>query len=248
MKFIPIKIIPVKTRVMLPPKDDIYSVLDKYLPSLREGDILIITSKVLSIHQGQCVKIKKDTYEEKDKLVRKEADYYFDRKKVSHGYMLTIKDNTFVGAAGIDKSNGNGYYILWPKNVNQLLKEICQYLKKKFKLKKLAIISVDSNSTPMRLGTMGVAIGFFGLKPLKDYRGIPDIFGLKLEVTQANIVDAIAVMGNLTMGESDEKTPLAIARNLSFVEFTNRHTYKDLIIEPKEDIFYPLLQKIYKKK
>jgi len=49
--------IPIKTRAMLPPKDDIYPIFDKYLPPLQNGDVLLITSKIVSIHQGMCLKI-----------------------------------------------------------------------------------------------------------------------------------------------------------------------------------------------
>lgn len=52
------KFIPVKTRRVLPPKDDIYPILDDFLPKLREGDIIFITSKILAIHQGRCVKMR----------------------------------------------------------------------------------------------------------------------------------------------------------------------------------------------
>ncbi len=240
--------IPVKTKAILPPKDDIYPVLDKYLPSLKEGDVVLISSKILGIHQGHCVKIKEDTLKEKDALVMKEADYYIKRKYVPHEFSLTIKDNTIVASAGIDRSNGNGYYVMWPKNTNKLLKEICDYLKKKRKIKKLALIAVDSHMLPLRSGTMGVSIGFYGLEPTKDYRGSKDIFGRKLKCSKANIVDTLAVMGNFLMGEADETTPLLIIRNANFINFTNRQTAKKLLVPIKEDIFYPLLGKYHKNK
>ena len=178
------------------------------------------------------------------KYVLRELTESFDRAKMPHSYMLTIKNGIFVGAAGIDKSNGNGYYVYWPKKPNELCKEICLYLKKKYKLKKLAVVTVDSTSMPMRLGTIGATVGFFGLQPLKDYRGRPDIFGRKLKVTRANIVDAISVMANLVMGEADEQTPLVIGRGLSFVEFADRHTCQKMAIDPRQDIFYPLLKQL----
>jgi len=236
--------IPVKTRPLLPPQDDIYPVLDEYLPKLKEGDVVVISSKVLGIHQGRCVPIVDDTKEEKERLVKKEADVVFDRTKMPHHYMLTIKNGIFVGAAGIDKSNGNGYYVFWPDKPHELCKAICRYLKKKHRLKKLAVITVDSTSMPMRLGTIGATVGFFGLQPLKDYRGRPDIFGRKLQVTRANIVDAISIMANLVMGEADEQTPFVVGRGLSFVEFTDRHTHQKMTIDPRQDIFYPLLKQL----
>ena len=240
-----LQFIPVKTRPLLPPKDDIYPVLDKYLPPLKEGDVIMVTSKILGIHQGRCVKIEKDTREEKDALIMREADYYIPRAQVPHEYSLTIKDNTLVASAGIDKSNGNGYYVFWPTQTNKLLREVCVYLKKKYRLQKLAVIAIDSHSLPLRHGTTGVAMGFYGLKPVKDYRGRPDIFGRKLKVTRANVVDSLASFCNLLMGESDETTPFLIVRDARFIDFTNRQTYHQLFMPITQDIFYPLLKKFH---
>src|SRR3989344_9536240 len=82
--------ITVKTRVFQPPKDDFYDLLDSSLPRLREGDVLIITSKVLAIHQGRCLKI--DPGVDKDKLIKLEADAFIPRKRVPKEYaILTLK-------------------------------------------------------------------------------------------------------------------------------------------------------------
>ncbi|MFA5318722.1 MAG: coenzyme F420-0:L-glutamate ligase [Patescibacteria group bacterium] len=241
--------IPVKTRPIMPPQDNIYPILDKYLPRLKEGDILLVTSKILGIHQGRCVKIKEETRKEKDRLIIKEADYYISRREVPNEYaFLTIKDNTLISSAGIDKSNSKGYYVFWPKNTNKLLREIWRHLKKGHKIKKLGVIAVDSHSLPLRFGTLGISIGFFGIKPVKDYRGRLDIFGRPLHVTRANVVDALAAIGVSLMGESNEQTPLLIARSADFIEFTDKDSYRQLIIPRQKDMFYPLLKKFKKVK
>ena len=239
--------LPIKTRPFLPPKDDIYPILDKYLPRLKEADILVITSKVLGIHQGRCVKIKEDTTEERDQLVMREAEWHINRKEVPGEFaFLTIKDNTMISSAGIDKSNGNGYYILWPKQTKKLLKEIRGYLKHKFKLKKLGIMSVDSHLIPLRTGLIGVSTGFYGFKPLIDYRGTKDIFGRKLKVSRVNIPDALAALTGVMMGQGNESTPLLLIRSAKFVQFTDRDTTRQLIYPRNKDIYWPLL-KAYKR-
>ena len=96
------KFIPIKTRAILPPEDDIYTVLDESLPLLREGDILFITSKVLAIHQGRCVKIKPGVH--KECLIRREADRYaHSHLKTWKNLYLTIKDHTLIANARIDE-------------------------------------------------------------------------------------------------------------------------------------------------
>ncbi len=234
--------LPIKTRRLLPPKDDIYKVLDESLPKLKEGDVLIIASKVLAIHQGRCV-FKSQISNLKSQIIQQEADYTLPAYKLKGSEMIiTIKDHTLIPSAGIDESNGNGYFILWPKNTNKLCKEICGYLKKKSKIKKLAIIAIDSHTLPLRWGTVGISIGFYGLEPLLDYRGKKDIFGRKLKYTQSNIIDSLSAMAAMLMGEGSETTPLIIARNAKFIKFTNKDTHKKLVIDPKKDLYYPILK------
>jgi len=243
--------LPIKTRKFIPPKDDIFGLLDNYLPRLKEGDVVFITSKVLSIHQGRCIKIKpadkSARYTQKHQLIKTEADYSLPLNKVNGSdIVLTIKDHTLIPSAGIDESNANGYLILWPKNINRLCKEIAQYLKKKHHIKKLAVVATDSHTTPLRWGVTGISIGFFGLEPTFDYRGKKDIYGRKLKYTKANIVDALSAMAVLLMGEGNEKIPMVILRGAKIVKFTTKDTYRKFVIDPKKDLYYPLL-KVFKK-
>ena len=245
--------ITIKTRAIKPPQEDIYKILDKYVISLKEGDVIFLTSKILGIHQGRCIKIPKGTKKEiedfKDKLIKKEAEVYIPRKECPGEHVvLTLKENILIPSAGIDESNSNGYYVMWPEKPYQLAREICQYLKKKFKLKKIAVIITDSHTTPLRYGVAGISVGFFGLKPLKDHRGQSDIFGRKIKMSQSNIVDSLANFAVLMMGEGNEKTPILIGRDIKFIKFTNKDKQNDLIIPPDMDIYYPLLKNFKKKK
>jgi len=230
---------------MRPPKDNIYNLIDMSLPKLAEGDVIFITSKIVSIHQGRCV-AKSKLKNQKLKLIRQEADYTLPHRTVNGSdIILTIKDFTLIPSAGIDESNANGYIILWPKSPNKIARDICLYLKKKYKVKNLAVIITDSHTTPLRWGVSGISIGFFGLEPLYDYRGKKDIFGRELKFTQTNIVDNLSGMAGLLMGEGNERKPIIILRSAKFINFTNKPTHKKLAIEPKKDLYYPLL-KIFK--
>src|SRR3989344_225562 len=236
--------IPVKTRRILPQKDDVYGVLDESLPRLREGDIVFITSKVLAIHQGRSVKIEKGV--DKKALVKREADAFIEDKKAYWDFILTVKDSTLIPSSGIDESNGNGYYILWPKNTNKLLKEIRAHFKKKYKLKKLALVATDSHTVPLRWGVSGISTGFYGLEPLIDRRGAKDVFGRKLEYTQVNVPDAIAATAVLLMGEAGERTPIVVLRGMKGIRFIDKPTWHKVTIPPKKDIYAPIL-KVFKK-
>lgn len=234
------RFIKIKTRALIPPQDNLYEVLDK-IKIIKDGDIVAITSKVLAIHQGRCVKVGTI---EKNKLIRQEADAYFwPKKHFSLGkFIFTVKDNTLILSAGIDESNGDGYYILWPKNTNKFLKEIRDYLRTKHKIKNLGIIATDSHVIPMRRGVVGISIGFIGFEPQHNYIGQKDIFGRKFKYTQTNIVDALSAMAVLLMGEGNERTPIVIIRDMRFVKFTDNPTYKKLIIPRHQDIYRPMLK------
>jgi dihydrofolate synthase / folylpolyglutamate synthase len=223
--------------------DAIWDILNSL--KIKNGDIICITSKILAIHQGRCVLADKGVLK---KLIDQEAELQVQHpKKSMQHWPFTIKDHTIIASAGIDKSNANGYFVLWPKNTNKLLKTIWLYLKKKHKIKNLGIIATDSHATPLRRGVSGISIGLYGFEPLKDYRKTTDIFGKKLKVTVASIVDPLASLSVLLMGEGGEQTPVVIIRDYK-VKFNNHSTYRKTIVGLENDLFYPILKSFKKKK
>ena len=230
---------PIKTRKLLPPKDDLYEVLDAYLPSLEEGDVLLITSKVVAIHQGRCISIQ--DVQDKDALIREEAEKYLERDMAAqYPIMLTLKHHTLIASAGIDESNANGHYVLWPQHIQQTAQKLWSYIRQIRKVKNLGIIITDSHSLPLRWGVLGVAIGYFGFHPTIDLRGRPDIFGRPLTMTRQNVPDAIAALGVMLMGEANECTPLLLARGLT-IGFTDTDSKEPFWVEPKDDMYQRLL-------
>ncbi|RJQ37430.1 putative folate metabolism gamma-glutamate ligase [Candidatus Parcubacteria bacterium] len=239
------KFIPIRTRPLRPPKDDLLDVLTHSLPAMREGDILFITSKVVAIHQGRCVSIASAGM--RDALIRREADRLIPKKTKIGNLFLTIKGNTLIPSSGIDLSNGGGYTVLWPRNPYAAAAQIRRWLMKKFRVRNIGVVITDSHTIPLRYGVVGISIGFAGFQPLYDYRGKPDIFQRKLKYTKTNIVDALSAMAVLLMGEGNEQTPLVILRNAPFIRFTPRRMRTALVIEPERDLYYPLL-KIFRRR
>ncbi len=230
--------IPIHTKRLEPPKDDLYAVLDESLTDVQEGDIVLVTSKVLAIHQGRCVPVSdvKDKYE----LIRAEAEKYIERQDASAPVMLTLKHHTLIANAGVDESNGNGYYILWPEDIDEATREIWEYLRQKHNIKNLGVILTDSVCIPLRSGVVGISIAHAGFVPLVDLRGNKDLFGRELQMTKQNVPDALAAFGVHLMGESNESTPLLLVRGFP-ATFTKEDTNKLLRVDPKQDIFKPLL-------
>jgi len=233
-----LELIPVKTRILNPPKDEIWDIIDGL--QVKDGDIVFITSKILGIHQGRCVKVDSVSKEE---LIKQEATAWLPyTNKDGYHCNLTIMSNTLVSSAGIDESNANGYYVMWPKNIDALCREIRKHLMKRHGLKRLGVVSTDSCSTPLRLGASGVAIGLAGLKPLRDMRGKPDLFGRELKVTRVNLLEPLAAMAVLVMGECAEQTPILIIRGWNDIEFCDNGSMDDIKIPPEHDLFQPLLE------
>ena len=240
------KIFPIKTHKIRPGgKQNLFEILDRYLKTLRERSIVVITSKIVSICQGRVVKIEKV---DKKELIKKEAEYFLPSEKRKSNISLTIKGNLLMPASGIDESNGAGHFILWPENPQKTANEVRKYLVEKFLIEKLGVIITDSKTTPLRRGTTGVAIAHSGFLALNNYIGKPDIFGRKLKVTKANILDALAASAVLVMGEGREQTPLAIIEDIPFVKFQNQDPsekeLQDFYLNMADDLYVPLLKSV----
>lgn len=220
----------------------LFKILDKYLPKLSEKDVVVITSKIIAICQGRIV--KNDGKISRFELAKNEAQYYLPERYVKYGVHLTVTNDVLIASAGIDESNGDGYFVLWPKDAMGEARKIWNHLREKNGIKNLGIVVTDSHLTPLRRGVTGFGLAWCGFGPLKNYIGTPDIFGHLLKVTMTNIVDGLAASAVLVMGEGKEQTPLAVIKETSFVKFKNSLPSKEEISEmriPLEDDIYSAL-------
>ena len=240
------KVSSIKTHKITQQDTDILAILDKYLPVLREGTVVVVTSKIVSICEGRIV--NNPEAGGKERLVVKEAEYFLPSQESKYDVFLTIKDGLLMPTAGIDESNIDGDYVLLPKHSQASANRIREHLAKKFSLKNLGVIITDSKTTPWRWGTTGVALSHSGFAALRDYRGKPDLFGRIMKMTQANNMDALAVAAVAVMGEGKEQTPLAVIEDLPFITFQHRNPtkkeLKDLRIDMKDDLYAPLLKSV----
>jgi dihydrofolate synthase / folylpolyglutamate synthase len=238
---------PLRTDILKPPKDNLRRVIAASLRSLPEKSILVVTSKVVSIDEGRC--IPKDYHTKKDTLVRCEADRYLPRKFVPGAWVIhTLKKNLFIPSAGIDESNADDHYILWPRNARRSAKELWQWLKRKYHVKDLGVIVSDSHTIPLRRGVLGISLAHYGFAPLRDYRGMPDLFGRLLKISQTNIADGLAAAAVVVMGEGSECTPLCLIKDIPWVRFVSSppratRPFSSFEIKTKEDLYYPLLSR-----
>lgn len=227
-------------------QESLFTILDKYLPELQENTVVAVASKIVAICEGRVVKV--ESKEQKDTLAMEEAEYYLPREFNQYGFMITINNNIMVASAGIDESNGNGNYVLWPKDPQKSVNEIREYLADKFKVKNVGVILTDSKLTPLRWGVTGVAISHSGFEALNSYVGKPDIFGREMQAEKSNVADSLATSAVSEMGEGDEQRPLAVITDVSFVHFQDRNPteqeLKDLKIELDDDVYASLLNSV----
>lgn len=234
----------VKTRKVVAGSGSIFELLDESLAGLKEKSVVAVTSKVVAICEGRVVPIGKV---KKDELIKQEADYYLPRTLSKYDFSFAISHNTLIPMAGIDESNGNGNYVLWPKDPQKSANQIRAYLKKRFGLIKVGVVITDSTAIPLHWGTNGIGIRYSGFAPANNYIGTPDLFGREYKVSKSNIVDSLAAAAVLVMGEGTEQTPIAIVKDVPFVQFQDHNpTKKELdgfyIEHQKDDLFAPFLR------
>lgn len=233
---------PIKTKKFIPPKDDIFIAIRSAVKKIPERSVLAFTSKVVSIHEGRCVPV--ESVADKDTLVMAEADHYLSRDKKTSWVMHTLTHNLFIPTAGIDESNANGFYVLWPKDPKRSAREIYTWVRKTYGVKDVGIVITDSHSIPLRRGVMGISLAHYGFAPLNDYRGKKDLFGRDFHVSQTNVADGLAAAAVLAMGEGAEQTPIALITDVPFVIFESKPSrskkeFSSFEVPMEQDMYAP---------
>lgn len=211
----------------------------RHVKALRENSIVVVTSKIIALSERRVRPIV--DARTRERLIRSESQWAMRTKYT----WLTIKDGTVLSSAGIDESNADGKIILLPRDSFRAAAKIRADLRRRYRVKRVGVIITDSRTLPLRAGVVGVALGWSGIAGARDYRGTPDIFGRKLKRSRTDVADSLATAAVLVMGEGAEQQPLAVITNAP-AEFRNRVNRRELYIDPKEDIYQPLFEKIRK--
>ncbi len=222
-------------------KESLEGFIKKHVKKLREGDILVVTSKIVSLAEGRIKTFESE--KERDECIKSESELALRPSK----RWFTICAGMLTTIAGIDESNAGGKSILLPKNSFATAGKILKFLKKSYGVKKVGVIVVDSRSIVMRRGIVGEAIGYTGFKGLGDERGKKDLFGRKIKYARANVADSLAGASVLLMGESNQGTPLAIVSGAP-VQFVSRVKKDELLVPLAEDKFTPFWKEVVKRK
>lgn len=239
------RITPIKTPRIIADDKSILEIIDNALPSLQDKSIVAVTSKIVSICEGSIV--AKDSITRDDLIIR-ESDLYLPATLSKYGHHFTITKNMLIPTAGIDESNGEGYYILWPRDAQKTANKIRHHLSTKHGIQNVGVVITDSTCQPLRKGICGIYLAHSGFEALRDYIGEPDLFGRPMTVTQANIAGGIAAAAVLAMGEGNEQTPLCLVTDFPAISFQQRDPSKkeldEITISIEEDLFSPFLSAV----
>jgi F420-0:gamma-glutamyl ligase len=221
--------------------EDLGAYLISHLKDLNlEGKVLAVTSKIVSLAEGRLVPQAEIS---KQDLVRREADRYLGVG--GYGVDLTIKHGLLIPAAGIDESNSeNGDFILYPENPYASAEAVWRTLRDAFGLKNFGVVLTDSHVLPLRLGVTGIGLSHWGFKATRSLVNKPDLFDRPLKFTYVDVIDSLAAMAVFAMGESNDQTPVALISGAA-LEFSDSSSAAEISIEPENDLYWPLLKKLF---
>ena len=208
------KVAALKTELITAGATTLLALLERVISDLDEGSVVAVTSKIVSLCESSVIPCDQI---DKEELVVRESDLYLPASLSKYGHHFTITNNTLIPMAGVDESNGDGQYVLWPKDAQATANQVRGWARQKFGLSQIGVIITDSTCHPLRRGTNGIMLAYSGFRALNDYVGRPDLFGRPFTVSQADVAGGLAAAAVLQMGEGAEQTPIAILTELPFV-------------------------------
>lgn len=228
-----LRIIAVRGVPEIAPGDDLAAILVDLAPLL-DGDVLIVTQKVVSKAENRIVAIDQTDPRAHKAIVESESVRVLRQRgeliisETSHGFVCAN--------AGVDLSNVEaGTAALLPIDSDRSARRIRDVVKAQTG-RSIAVIVSDTFGRPWRRGVTDVAIGSAGIGPILDLRGSQDALGRELVVTEVAIVDELAAAAELVMGKSSG-IPAAIVRGVPESWFRSGSVVGEIVRPPSEDLF-----------
>ncbi len=234
----PLLLTPIRDIPLIQPGDNLAEIigeaLDRGRIEVMDGDILVLAQKIVSKAENRLVNL--DEVEpgieakrlaeitEKDprfiELVLRESKTVL---RTRLGTIIVEHRHGFVCAnAGIDHSNVRGPYgdpenwvLLLPEDPDRSAENIRRGIEAKTGAR-IGVAIIDSHGRAWRMGTVGVTIGLSGMPGLVDLRGVDDLFGYQLRITQVGAADELAAAASLVMGQASEQVPVVHVRGFPY--------------------------------
>lgn len=178
---------------------------------LKDGDILVIASKVVSKSEGRLRTVADRT--EFEELVETSSTHLVAERSYGSGTTVQVvrtRAGTVQAAAGLDQSNSGGAVVLHPHDSDHSADVLRGRVEDSFDVR-IGVVISDTSSRPWRIGVGDIALGLSGFSGLDDQRGRPDDDGRVQSVTVRAIADEIASAADLVKGSS-RGLPMALVR------------------------------------
>jgi coenzyme F420-0:L-glutamate ligase len=201
---------------------------------LADGDVVVVTQKVVSKAEGRLVEVDPEDPLAHKELVRREAVRVLRQRG---DLLVTETRHGFVCAnSGVDLSNvERGWAALLPVDADRSARRIRDGIKARGGIEVGVVVS-DTFGRTWRRGLTDVAIGTAGVAAVVDLRGTPDAHGRELAVTEVCVADEIAGAAELVMGKSSG-VPVAVVRGVD-PSWLRESSVRDEIVRPYgEDLF-----------
>lgn len=230
-----LRVVPVPGLPEVRPGDDLAGMVAAACEAaigLRDGDVVVVTQKVVSKAEGRLVEIDPEighrpiVEAESVRILRRRGDLII--AETEHGFICAN--------AGVDLSNVEaGQAALLPEDPDRSARRIRDALTHRFGVE-VAVIVSDTFGRPWRRGVTDVAIGVAGLRPVIDLRGTADALGRELQVTEVAVADELAAAAELVMGKSTG-IAVAVLRGVDPAWLGDGSVVDDLVRRPDEDLF-----------
>lgn len=216
------------------PGDDLAGLLVAACPDLRDGDVLVVASKVVAKAEGQLEAVDPDDPLSHKPLVEREAVRVLRRRG---DLLITETKHGFVCAnSGIDRSNvEDGMVVLLPEDPDRSARRLRDAIRARAGVE-VAVIVSDTFGRTWRRGLTDVALGCAGIGAVLDLRGSTDTYGHELQVTVVAVVDEIAGAAELVMGKATGICA-AVVRGVDPAWLRRGSVREEIVRSPHEDLF-----------
>ena len=227
--------------------DDLVELLQAALePLAQDGDVLVVTHKIVSKAEGQIVRLQgvepSPLAQEWSRIWNKDARQVevvlresAGLVRMERGIIISRTRHGLVCAnAGVDRSNNPDETVcLLPRDPDASARRLYEGLQARLGFAVPVLIS-DSFGRPWRNGIVNIAIGMAGMAPWVDYRGQDDVHGYRMEASVLASADALCAGSELVMGKVDQ-IPAALVRGYRYPQ--GEGSARELIRPLNEDMF-----------
>jgi coenzyme F420-0:L-glutamate ligase/coenzyme F420-1:gamma-L-glutamate ligase len=201
---------------------------------LLDGDVVVVTQKIVSKAEGAMVRIEPDDPDDRLRIIESQSVRVLRRRG---DLVISETHHGFVCAnAGVDLSNvERGWAALLPEDSDRSARRIRDGLRA-VTGREVAVVVSDTFGRAWRKGVVDVAIGCAGLAGVVDLRGTADAMGRDLVATEVCVADEVASAAELVMGKANA-VPVAVVRGIDGAWLRRGSVADEILRPPAEDLF-----------